>query len=388
MIEFVYFFMFQAVGVAMAFMPAHLRSLGFSGPQISMALAAAPLLSLAVPLLWAWLADRTQRHDRVLQVVTGGAWLGFTPVLFARGGAPRAFSLVMAGYLAYAVFYVGMGGLADALAVARVRAGAVYGRLRGWGSIGFVCAVLAVGLLVQLTHADLAGPLVPAAMWLGLGGAFVAALKVGGTGEPAARPRFEEVRALLHQPGLRLLLLAGGLHWMCMAPYNVFLGVFLRELGLRPLSWGLAYVVGVTAEMAALLLFHRLHRRFSLDQLLAAAFAASAVRWLGTSVARAPATLILLQLFHGMTFGLFWSAAIELVAALVPPPLRATGNALLVMSINVGAAIGNLGTGALYDGVGPRALFLMAAAGEILPLAVVLRARGVGPMKVRGAATH
>ncbi len=52
-------------------------------------------------------------------------------------------------------------------------------------------------------------------------------------------------------------------------------------------------------------------------------------------MARAPAALILLQLFHGMTFGLFWSAAIELVAAIGPAPLRATGNALLVMAINV-----------------------------------------------------
>ena len=388
MIEFVYFFVFQAVGVGMAYMPAHLRALGFSGQRISMALAVAPLMSLAVPLGWAWLADRAQRHDRVLQVLTGGAWLGFSPLVLAGGSASRSFEVVLAGYLCYALFYVGIGGLTDALAVARVRAGALYGRLRGWGSVGFVCAAMLVGVLLQLTHADLAGRLVPAAMWLGLGGAFVAALRVGGTGEPAARPRFAQVRALLGQPELRLLLLAGGLHWMCMAPYNVFLGVFLRDQGLQPLSWGLAYAAGVIAEMVALLQFHRLHRRFTLDQLLAAAFVASAVRWLGTSVARAPAALILLQLFHGMTFGLFWSAAIELVAALVPAPLRATGNALLVMAINVGGTIGNLGTGALYDAAGPRALFLMAAAGELLPLAVVLRARGGAAMKVRRTAAH
>jgi PPP family 3-phenylpropionic acid transporter len=388
MIEFVYFFVFQAVGVAMAFMPAHLRALGFSGPQISMALAAAPLLSLALPLAWAWLADHTQRHDRVLQLLAGGAWLGFSPLVFAGRGGSSVFAVVMTGYVCYAVFYVGIGGMTDALAVARVRAGAVYGRLRGWGSFGFICAALIVGLLLQLTGADLAGPLVPAAMWFGLGGAFVSALQVGGTGERAVRPRLADTRALLHEPGLRLLLLAGGLHWMCMAPYNVFLGVFLRDLGLRPISWGLAYSTGVVAEMIALLLFHRLHRRFSLNGLLAAAFAASAVRWLGMSLARAPAALILLQLFHGLTFGLFWSAAIELVAALVPPPLRATGNALLVMAINVGAAVGNLGTGALYDRSGPHALFLMAAAGEILPLAVVLRARGAGGTKVRGPTTH
>jgi predicted MFS family arabinose efflux permease len=48
------------------------------------------------------------------------------------------------------------------------------------------------------------------------------------------------------------------------------------------------------------------------------------------------------------------------------------------MAINLGGAIGNLGTGALYDAAGPRALFLMAAVGQLLPLAVVLRARRAG----------
>ena len=67
----------------MTFMPAYLRGLGLSGREISTVFAVSPLLALAVPLAWAYLADRTHRHDRVLRVVIGGAWLGFTPMLFA-----------------------------------------------------------------------------------------------------------------------------------------------------------------------------------------------------------------------------------------------------------------------------------------------------------------
>ena len=130
--------------------------------------------------------------------------------------------------------------------------------------------------------------------------------------------------------------------------------------------------------MLVLLHFHRLHARFSLDALLAAAFIASALRWVGNAVLRAPAPLIALQALHGMTFGMFWSAGIAMVAATVPPKLRATGQALLVMAINVGGAIGNLAVGRLYDSAGPGTLFAIAAAGELLPLAVVLYARRLG----------
>ncbi len=375
MIEVFYFFFFQSVAINMAYMPSHLRALGLPGREIATALAVAPILSLAVPLGWAWLADRTRRHDRVLRIVACGAWLGFSPLVLARGPAARSFSVILAAYLAYAVFAVGMGGLADALAVVRVRAGAIYGRLRLWGSVGFVVAAVVTGAAIGALHADLAGPLIPLAMWLALGGAFVASTRLRSVREEATRPHAADFRALLHAPGLRLLLLAGALHWACMAPYNVFFGIFLRELGLPPVAWGLAYSIGVVAEMLVLLYFHRLHTRFSLDALLAAAFLVSALRWLAVCRARSPVALILLQSLHGMTFGMFWSAAIAMVAATVPAPLRATGQALLVMSINLGGAIGNLTTGALYDVSGPRTLFLLAAIGEGFPLLVVLRAR-------------
>ena len=378
MIEGFYFFLFGVVAVGMAYMPSHLRALGFSGAQISTALAIAPLLSLAVPLGWAWLADRTQRHDRVLRFIALGAWLGFSPLVLGHGRAAANLELVLIGYAGYAIFFVGMGGLADALAVARVRAGAVYGRLRLWGSVGYVLAALAVGALLGTSPQRLRGLLVPGAMWAALAGAFVASLPLGGTGERTVRPRLGDVRTLLGNRGLRLLLVAGALHWACMAPYNVFFGVFLRDLGLPPFSWGLAYSIGVTAEMLVLLYFHRMHARVSLDALLAAAFVASALRWVGNAVLRAPAALIALQALHGMTFGMFWSAGIAVVAATVPPKLRATGQALLVMSINAGGAIGNLAVGRVYDSAGPGKLFAIAAAGELLPLLVVLYGRRRG----------
>jgi PPP family 3-phenylpropionic acid transporter len=378
MIEVVYFFTFGVVAVGMAYMPAHLRVLGFSGAQISTALAIAPMLSLAVPLGWAWLADRTQRHDRVLRFITFAAWLGFSPLVWAHTRAARSFALVLTAYLGYAAFFVGIGTLADALAVARVRAGAIYGRIRLWGSLGWITAALGVGALLGTSAPRLGGLLVPTAMWAALAGAFLSTLQVRGTGERAVRPRFADVRTLLADPALRLLLIAGALHWACMAPYNVFFGVFLRDRGLPPFEWGLAYSLGVTAEMLVLLYFHHLHARVSLDALLAAAFVASALRWVGNAVLHAPAALIALQALHGMTFGMFWSAGIALVAASVPPKLRATGQALLVMAINVGGAVGNLAVGRVYDTAGPSTLFAVAAAGELLPLLVVLRARRLG----------
>jgi len=353
----------------MTFLPAYLRGLGLSGTEISTVFAVTPLFALVVPLGWAYLADRTQRHDRVLRVVVGGAFAGFVPVLFAR-----SFAAVFAGWALYALFSVAVGGLADAFTVARVRAGAIYGRVRLWGSVGYVVAALALGEVLSARGRP-TDRLVPIAMWLAIGCAFVASLRLRGAGEASTRPRAADVAALLRDPRLRLLLTIAALHWICLAPYNVYFGVFLRDIGLGPLSCALAYSTGVVMEVLVLLTFHRLQVRFQLPTLLAAAFAVSAVRWLAISISRAPGALIALQALHGMTFGMFWSAAIALIAETVPLSLRATGQALLVMSLNLGSAVGNAISGRVYDAHGSRLLFLLAAIGELAPLAVVVAAR-------------
>jgi PPP family 3-phenylpropionic acid transporter len=353
----------------MTFLPAYLRGLGLSGREISTVFVVTPLLALVVPLVWAYLADRTQRHDRMLRIVVGGAWLCFTPMLFAR-----RFPVIFAGWAMYALFAVAVGGLADAFAVARVRAGAIYGRLRLWGSVGYVVAAVLLGALLS-ARAHPADRLVPVAMWLALGCAFAAAWRLHGSGEAATRPRAANVKALLGDPSLRVLLVIAALHWVCLTPYNVYFGVFLQDLGLPPVSWGLASSTGVVMEVIVLMVFHRLQARFRLSTLLAATFAVSAARWLAIATVRAPWALVALQALHGMSFGMFWSACIALIAAVTPPSLRATGQALLVISINIGSALGNAVTGRIYDAQGSRLLFLLAAIGELAPLAVVLAAR-------------
>ena len=91
-------------------------------------------------------------------------------------------------------------------------------------------------------------------------------------------------------------------------------------------------------------------------------------------MARGAPALIGLQALHALTFGLFWGASMQALTALVPPRLRATGQALYsAVVFGVGNAVGYLLAGAGYDrlgGVGP--LFAWAAAVEVIPLLVTL----------------
>jgi PPP family 3-phenylpropionic acid transporter len=369
---------FGFIGLFSPYAPLWYQSLGYSTFAIGVLTSLQSATRLFAPYAWGWWADYSGRREPLLRLAIGGAVvssLGF--FLF------RDYAWIAAVCVALMVCTAGVVPISEAVLAHHVSSGGQvdigrYGRVRLWGSVGFVVAAVAFGgVLWARQGARNAGAdwLVPVAMWLALVAAFIAALPLRGTGEGSPRPRAADVKVLVAQPRLLLLLLAAALHWICLTPYNIYLGIFLRDLGLPPPLWGLAYATGTVAEVVVLAVFRRLEARFRLDVLLAIAFGASAVRWLAIAAFDAPWALIAVQTLHGLSFGLFWCAAIALIAATVPGSLRATGQALLIISINIGGAIGNAVTGRLYDASGPRLMFVLAAILELAPLTVVILAR-------------
>ena len=372
MIEVFYFFSMMVIGVNAPYFPPYLQGLGFSGRQISVVLSVPPLLALGVPLTWAWIADRTKQHARVLRIICAGAALACLPLLVVR-----RFSTILPAYFVYATFYIGMGGMTDSLAIARMQAGGDYGRMRVWGSAGCMVAALVTGVLLTLHGTGGADPLVPFLMMVALTAAVIASRKLTGMGESGARPHLRDLKTLFASDRYRLLLIAAPLHWACCAPYNSFFGILMHDRHLPPVALGVAFCMGVAGEMLIFVRFAWLRARFDLDTMLAIAFAGSGVRWLLISQATSTAAIMVLQLAHCLTYGLFWAAGVAVVGESAPAQLRATGQAFFVLSVvGIGNILGNTATGAIYDlGGGAGYAFLAAGFAELIPAAIALTAR-------------
>src|SRR5205823_14640452 len=172
-----------------------------------------------------------------------------------------------------------------------------------------------------------------------------------------------EVRALFSDRRLLLLLAAGAVHAATTACYQFF-GVLVRDVGLSSTVTGAGMAFGVAAEVLCLFAFPWLERRFALGTLLAFSFAATSLRWLLVSRADGAAWLVVLQGFHGLTFGLYWAASIRTLEHLVPPRLRATGQTTFsAVTFAVGGAIGYRAAGFAYDRLGGASpVFAWAAA--------------------------
>jgi len=376
MLQFFYVCYFVIVGVSTPFFGPYLRQLGLSGQSVSTIMAVAPMLQIGVPLVWAWLADRSRRPQRVLSGLCLGACLASVPVAFVR-----TMPALLCLYFVQQVFAGSIGALADSIAVETARARRFdYTRIRLWGSFSFIATCLTMGKLLDLRAIKNGDPLVPALVSVAFGLSFLASLRLAGNATWEA-PRLRDVRMLLSNRRFRLLMVVSGLHWLCLSPFHGFFGILLHDRGFPATTTSYAFMVGSGAEILLFAIYARLRARFDLASLLATSFAISAVHWWIVSYTRSAFLVISTQALHALTFGLFWASCVAWIAECVPPPLRATGQVLFSTALGLGAIVGFPVVGALYDAArGARVPFVAAGVVELVPLSLVLlyrRNRGI-----------
>lgn len=374
-LRLLYFLYYGAVGSLLPYFAPYLRGLGFSGTEIGTVQMLGPLVAPLAALGWASWADQRGSADRALRHATAVAFLAAAFLPLAR--TPLVVGAVL---LVQALGDRAVIPLLDALTLEEIRRDPrhSYARIRLGGSLGFATLAVAVGALLALRGdrpGDLLLPVLVAAL---VGGYALTARGLPPAG-PAAGPRpgWPQVRALLQDRALLGLMAVCALHWVACAPFHLFFGVLVRERGLPSAVTGLGMGLGVAAEVVVLLWYPRLQGRLPLRALLAIAFAGSAVRWLLVWQATGAAAVVALQLLHGLTFGLFWASAVAALARLVPPALRATGQALFsAVVFGSGNALGFQLSGLIYDRAGAAApLFAWAAGAE--GLALLLLALGL-----------
>jgi len=366
-----YFAYYGAIGSFLPYFAPYLRGLGFSGEQIGTVQMVGPLVAAPAALAWATTADRLGAPARALGLATAWAMAAMLFLPWAR--SPLAVAAVL---LANALGASAVVPLVDAVTVEWTHQGPgrSYARIRLFGSLGYIALAQALGLALTLRGDRPADRLVPLAVVGCVAAYALIARGLPSPPRPAAGPRFREMLALLGNRPLLLLLGICAVHWGATAPFHILFGLYVHDVGLPAGVAGLGMSAGVGAEVLALLAFPRLAARFSLRTLLAASFGASAARWLLLSRATGALPLVLLQLLHAFTFGLFWGAAVEAMSRLVPSRLRATGQAIFAAVVfGLGNAVGYQLSGLGYDrwhGVGP--LFAWASGVELLALAALL----------------
>ena len=376
-----YFWLFTFVGVLAPFFGPYLKSLGLTGTEVGVLGATLPIAAAVVPPIWGAVADRMGETTRPLQVALVGATIALLPF-----PALHTFTPLLLVLGVFAVFRTGSGPLLDSLTFTMLeRTGGDYGRVRLYGSLGFLVASAAVALLTEI-GADLAIALGLVATQALAG---ISSLTLPRVPRDRSVDLLGDLGKLVRVRAFRLFLLAVFLNRLASSGPLYFYPVFMREAGLSNAAIAAFWFAGVSAEVLLFQYARAIVARIHLGTLYLVATLAIVLRYAALLVVAHPALVIAVQVLHALTFGAFYYASVTYVARAVPLRLRASGQALFTaVGLGIGGGIASLLGGVLYDAFHiDGVLWCSIALGLVATLAALPVVRDMSRWRAPGAVT-
>lgn len=361
-----YFWYFAFIGAFLPYFALYLQSVGLSAGRIAVLMSLGQLMRLLAPLLWSWLADTGGKRVRIV-VASTAASLGSFSVVFLT----QDFVGLLIGMAILHFFWSASLPLVEALTLGHLAASPErYGRIRLWGSVGFIAAVMGVGLL--LDSASISSQLWVS--WILLLGTLISAstlTEVNGQSGQAAGPILE----VLRQRKVVFLLAAGLLMTAAHGALYVFYSIHLVAQGYGKSLVGLLWTLGVVAEIVVFLLMPGLSLRMSMRRILLACFALAVLRFMliGWAVDFL-VLLVIAQLLHGASFGAHHAATMAALNRWFLAGQQARAQALYgSVAYGAGGLGGALLAGVLWERAGAGITFSAAAALALAGLILVWR---------------
>lgn len=350
-----YFFYFAFIGAFSPYFGLYLQSLNFSAWDIGLLMSQMQLMRLIGPNLWGWLADLCGKRVGIVRLAGLISLLGFTAFFWLDklGGMLLAMAVL-------AFFWSAALPLVETLTFDHLREErGRYSRIRLWGSIGFIVAVMLTGAVLDFVPPS--GVLW--ACWGILFGIFAVAMLVPEAPALIHQRTTQSIGEILRQPRVRALLLASFAMSAAHGAYYVFYSIHLTAHGYSKTEVGALWSLGVLAEIGVFMLMARLTLRYSLRAILLASFSAAVLRFLVMGWgAESLILMLLVQVLHGLTFGAHHAASIAAVNLWFPGKSQGRGQALYSsLSFGAGGLLGALLSGRSWEPLGAGWTFSLGA---------------------------
>ncbi|OLO40386.1 MFS transporter [Alkalihalophilus pseudofirmus] len=348
------FFAYAIMNIVMSYMPIYFTYQGISARELGILLAVGPLASIFAQPFWGYMSDKFKSIKRILLIVVVGT-LATALVLFQMNNFTGYTIMMFVLFL----FLAPVTALGDSLSQKTALQHKVnFGRIRMWGSLGFAVASLLAGY--YLTFVGIQFIMYPILFMTIFALLFAFLLHdVKTTNKPVTILHAVKLGA---NPRLFAFLLIIVFVSITHRANDTYLGIFITELGGRESIIGWAWFIGVVSEALVFFATALWFRKFKPITFLMISAILYSIRWFLMGAATTPETLLVLQALHGVTFGIFYIAAFQIVSKLVPEELQATGHVLFIttffgISGIIGAFVGGLiiqstGVAQLYSYLG------------------------------------
>lgn len=350
-----YFTYYMFVGAFVPYWGLYLKSVNFSAVEIGVLLSLFQVSRIFSPSFWGWLADRTNRRVVWIKLTALLGLLGYIGVFFGTSFIWLFF--VMA---ALSMFTSSTLPLAEAVTMAHIEpANRPYGRIRVWGSIGFIAA--AVGLGIVLDHSK-----ITSLLWVLLAvqtSLFTLSFYIPEPHVPPHHTDHLSIWKIVRRPEVLSLLIGCCLMVSAHSVYYSFYSIYLEAHGYSK-SWiGALWAIGVICEIMIFIVMPKLTAKFSLKQILLVSLSLAVLRFsmIGLGISSLW-ILVLAQTLHAATFGSFHAASVAIIQRYFKGRHQAKGQAIYSsVGYGLGGTIGGISGGYALQYLGGETTFLLAA---------------------------
>lgn len=344
---------FIGLAALMPFLVLYYEQIGLTGSQIGILTAIPPFITLFASSMWGVLGDATRQHGRIMWITLAGAGIfGFLISKF------DTFNSLLPIIILYAIFLAPIIPLLDNSILELLGKGATsYGKFRLWGAVGWGAAAPLIGLVVEGYGLEWAFPIFLIGMLVTLIVSFFMPMSQKGIGKELK----SGLGLLFKDRQLQLFLGTMLFSGMGLAIVDLFLFLRLDEIGASRSLMGFTLTLGTASEILIFFFTAKLLERLGTSRLLKIALGALSLQLIGYSFLQVPWGAPLIQILHGPSFAGMWAAGVTIANMRSPEGMGATTQGLLSSAlIGLGASVGTLIGGFLFDIIGTALTFRLA----------------------------
>ena len=343
-----YFLHFATLGIVFPFAGYFFKEVGFSGTEIGLYLSIFPLAKFTVTNQWALRFTKSKNRHLFLALCIFTSSISLIPLVYTHNKIVVAILLII-----FATSRAGVIPVVDSIAIS-MDGKIPYGRLRLFGSLGFIATSITGGMLMDKFGSY-------AFVWTFMSAgllSIIPSLFINFSVD-ILKPTEKSERKLT--PELKVFFLGLIIYLTSFSFLSNFFNIKVAEAGFSQ-SWaGYMWSIGVLAEIFFLYNQDKVLKIFNVKTLIIISMLLAGVRYFATGYTDSLFVLCFFSAFHGFGYGTFHIGVMRYIKTCVPDKIKLKAQTMYSgVGYGLGSIAGSSISGIIYDVYGLRSVFLAA----------------------------
>ena len=310
-------------------------------------------LAIIVIPIWGMIADYFSATKRVLQIAVFCVLLTHLAYLTTDLFWPLFFI-----YIIHTLCEGPIASLNDSLLLGNLgKQASNYGKYRAMGSLSYLLFVTPFGFIIEKTSTRTLFYFTSFFLFL----SFLNTMKLPEAKQGGRVSRFADFKVLVRNKELLHFLIFTFFTQLTLMGHFTYFPILFKSIGGGETLYGVASFIGAASELLIFQKSDLIFKRFKLKTIFLVSSLAFTLRWFLVATFQVPGILLLSQLLHSLTYGLFYVTAVNYIASIVKEEFRATGQNLYASTISISSVISSLIGGFIFDNLGSRTLYLLGS---------------------------